>query len=74
MKLIEGADYFVRVVPFPVDRVGGMVSPNDDDTYSIYLNGNLDLYRQRKALRHELDHIYKGDFYNGLPITDVENI
>lgn len=73
-KYIEGADYFVRVVPFPVDRVGGMVMPNDDGTYSIYVNDNLDIYRRRKAARHELDHIERNDFYNDKAIGEIEDI
>jgi hypothetical protein len=72
--LIEGADYFVRVVPFPICKVGGMVMPNDDGTYSVYLNDRVDYYRQRKAGEHELDHIVNGDFYNDRPITEVEDI
>lgn len=74
MKYMEGVDYFVRVIPFPVGRVGGMVTPNDDGTYSVYINANLDRERQMEAYRHELKHIANGDFYNGKPIEEIENI
>jgi len=72
--LIENSDYYVRVIPFPVYKNGGMVTPNDDGTFSIYINGNLPIERQRKALDHELDHIADDDFYNDRPITEIENI
>ena len=71
---IEGIDYYVRVVPFPVRSTGGMVMPNDDGTYSVYINALLSEDRQRKALKHELDHIINGDFYNEKPIEEIERI
>lgn len=48
--------------------------PNDDGTFSIYLNDRVDYYRRRKACDHELEHIVNGDFYNGKPIEEIENI
>ncbi len=74
MKYLEGADYFVRVIPFPVTSIGGMVTPNDDGTFSIYINSRCTDERKRKAFRHELDHIENNDFYNGKPIEEIENI
>lgn len=74
MTYIDGADYFVRVVPFPVDCVGGMVTPNDDGTYSVYINENVDPYRQKEAYKHEVGHIVNGDFYNDKPIEEIEDI
>ena len=72
--MIENQDYFVRVVPFPVRKVGGMVMTNNDGTYSIYINADLPKDRQRKALDHELKHIEANDFYNGKPIQEIEDI
>lgn len=74
MTLIEGRDYTVRVIQFPVNTVGGMVIPNDDGSFSVYINANLSLQRQKEALKHELDHINDGDFYNGKSIEEIENI
>ena len=72
--MIEGVDYYIRVVPFPSWSVGGMVMPNDDGTFSVYLNARLSLERQRQALKHELEHISNGDFYNDRPIESIEKI
>ncbi len=74
MTLVENQDYFVRVVPFPVNSVGGMVTPNPDGSFSIYINSNLSQERQKEALDHELDHIRNNDFYNGKPIQEIEDI
>jgi Zn-dependent peptidase ImmA (M78 family) len=72
--LIEGSDYTVRLIPFPVYNVGGMVTPNPDGSFSVYINSNLSQERQKQALEHELDHIRNNDFYNGKPIQEVEAI
>lgn len=72
--LIEGSDYTVRLIPFPVYNVGGMVTPNPDGSFSIYINSNLSQEMQKEALDHELDHIRNNDFYNGKPIQEIEDI
>ena len=68
----DSGDFFVRVVPFPV-AVGGLVMPNDDGTYSIYINANVDYYRQRRAFLHELGHIVRNDF-DDKPIESCERL
>lgn len=73
MKLIEGADYFVRVVDLPV-QIGGMVTPNDDGTFSVYLNARNTAERRAKSCAHEVGHIECDDFYNGKSIEEVEHI
>ena len=65
-------EYRVRLVDLP-SKVDGMVSVDDDGFYNIYLNARLTRERQRKALRHELDHIAEDDLYNTRPIEVVEN-
>lgn len=61
MRLIEGVDYFVRVVRLP-HGIHGAVSPNDDDTYNIYLNADDTPERQSRALDHEVNHVRRDDF------------
>lgn len=74
MTYIDGADYFVRVVPFPLTCVGGAVTPNDDGTYSIYINANADPSRQKEAYKHEVHHIENGDLYSDAPVKDIEGL
>lgn len=71
-KLIEDCDYFVRYVPFPTDRCGGMSVLNEDDTYSVYLNSNPSHDRQKKAFEHEIDHIENEDIHSDKPIQEIE--
>lgn len=70
--LIEGADYFVRMVDFPTNN-GGAVVPNDDGTYSVYINERLDSVRQRRALEHEREHIERDDL-NAPDISEAEGL
>lgn len=65
-------DYFVRLVDLPVS-IGGAVTPNNDGTFSIYINSRLSIDRQLKALEHEIDHIKHGDFYSDATIEVCEN-
>lgn len=73
MNLIEGADYFVRLVDLPLE-IAGMVTPNNDGTFSIYLNARTSRKRQKEACDHEIRHIKNDDFYNGKPISEVEQL
>ena len=71
--LIEGVDFFVRVLDFPVGVTSnGAVMLNDDDTYSVYLNARATYEAQRKAMRHEYNHMANGDLYGDKDIRDCE--
>ena len=63
--------YFVRLLPLP-SSVEGVVLPNDDGTYDIYINANLPAERQEAVLRHELAHIKKDHLYSEDPIRIIE--
>ena len=73
--MIEGADYFVRVVEFPkgVNRIG-FVLLNPDGTYSIYLNARASHAQKKKAMRHEMRHMANDDLYGDKDIRTIENI
>lgn len=73
MKYIPGTDYFVYYDTFPYS-IRGLVTTNDDGTYSIFLNNRYPLSVLRKTFRHEVRHIENEDFYNGIPIETVENL
>lgn len=73
MTLIEGADYFVRLVPFPPGPIDGAVTPNDDGTFSIYIDSNADDAHRMAALEHELEHIRRDHFYDDdVPVEIIE--
>lgn len=71
MTILEGADYFIRVVDLP-PRVGGLVSPNPDGTYNLYLDEKQSRLEQIDAYIHEYLHMENDDFYNGKPISEIE--
>lgn len=68
--VIEDADYFIRVVPFPKGcGCKAMVLLNDDSTYSVY----ADPTATREDYLHELRHLERDDFFNNRPITEIED-
>ena len=53
-------EFFVREIPLPLS-VEGCVTPNDDGTFSIYINSNLPDHRKRAALlQTACKHAVKG--------------
>ena len=66
-------DVIVRLLDMPVS-VNGMTLMDPDTNYNIYINSRLSADEQRKALEHELEHIRRDDFYNSLPIQEIEEI
>lgn len=72
MTYAEGVDYFVRYVEFPNQAAGGVSVSNGDGTFSIYLNTRCSPERQKKALRHELQHLIKNHFFRDGPIDAIE--
>ncbi len=69
--MIEGADYFVRVADLPLG-VWGFVSPNEDGTFSVFLNARATREKNRASMRHELRHLERDDLYGEKPIEEVE--
>ena len=69
--MILSDDIFVRFVPFPL-RVRGLVEPNDDGTFSVYINSNLSYFMQQEAYEHELRHIVLDHLYVEKDIEDIE--
>lgn len=73
MTYLLDADYFVYYEKFPLS-IRGLVTTNDDGTFSIYLNSRLPDAWQLMAYIHEVRHIQNDDFYNGRPIEEVEGL
>ena len=64
-------DCIVRCVELPCS-IGGYVTPNDDDTFNIYINSNLSEDKQKSALLHELRHISRGHYWQAGDIIAQE--
>lgn len=69
---IENADYFIRYMKLP-PKIWAFVTPNDDGTYSVYLDPRRSREQQIEDYTHELNHILNDDLYNGLPIYICED-
>lgn len=70
--LIEGIDYYLHLVRMPSRSVPAAVTPGDDGVYNVYIDERLTREEQRAVLQHELRHIRRDDFNNGLPIGEIE--
>ena len=68
---LENADYFIYYMQMP-RGIYAFVTPNDDGTFSIYLDPRRSFSQLRDDFSHELRHIVREDFYNGLPIQIIE--
>ena len=42
--------------------------------HNIFVNSRLSRETQREAVKHELQHIVRNDFYNHTDIQDIENV
>lgn len=61
MTLLLDADFFVRFVQLP-PHFGGFSTPNDDGTYSVYIDPSKPDEVQIDAYHHEVDHLLHDDF------------
>ena len=64
-------DHYVRVVELPAS-VRGVTVPNDDGTFSVYINALYDDETQRETLEHELEHLARDHFYTDTPVARQE--
>lgn len=64
-------DYFVYMVSLP-KKVEGVTVPNNDGTYTVYINKDLPENVQQAALDHELEHIQHDHLYSNKPIKAIE--
>lgn len=61
----------VRLIDLPCS-VNAMVAVDEEGYANIYLNARHSFEKQRKSLRHELEHLERGDMYSDASIRQVE--
>ena len=61
-------DIYIRFIPLP-PKVEGITHPNNDGTFSIYINCNACKEQQKLTINHELMHIKKDHFYDYEPVV-----
>lgn len=61
-------DVFVRYSEELPYGVHGMVMPDENGDYNIYINPHLSIEKRNRAAKHEMAHIRNGNFDNGIPV------
>lgn len=64
-------DYFAHLVDLP-PSVEGVVVPNPDGSFEIYVNSSLCPARRQECLEHEIRHIMRDHFYKDQPVSQCE--
>ena len=65
-------DYNIKIIDLPYD-VNGLTAVDPSGYATIFLNARLSRDGQRRALKHELRHIYRDDFDSKSDIHAVES-
>lgn len=71
MTILENCDYFIRLIHLP-GSVGGIVTPNNDGTYMMYLNEDHSGEELLDDYMHEYLHIENGDLDGDKNIRTIE--
>lgn len=72
-KLIPGVDFFVYYLPYKLPpHFGGFCTPNDDHTFSVYIDPSKPQEVQEKTYAHEVSHLENGDFDIGVDPVEAE--
>jgi len=66
-------DKFIRIVDMDITTKAVTVLDNESD-YNIYINARWATNEQITALKHELQHINRGDFYRDADIYEKETM
>lgn len=63
-------EVFVRLIKLP-STVYGVTVKDENGDFNVYINSNLSAPARDRALKHEMKHIERGDFYSD---TDIEQL
>ena len=72
MRKVGEDEYTVRLLDDLPPSTQGFVTISPDGHYNVYLNARLNDVQQQEGFKHEYRHIANDDFFNGLPIREVE--
>jgi len=65
---------FYRDMPCSIHAVTAYCIDDGQAYFSVFVNSQLDVESQDKAIDHELIHISDGDFDKMTPIGDLESL
>lgn len=55
-------DYQIQFIQFPNKRIKESVVPNEDGSYTIFIEASLSREQQQDAFKHAMKHILGDDF------------
>lgn len=61
----------LRLAPLPA-RVNAVTVVDDNGDFNIYVNENLSIEEQRRAYKHELEHIRQNHLFINKPVEECE--
>ncbi len=64
-------DYHIELIAFPSGKVHEAVTPNEDGTFTIFLDKNATMESQRKRFLHVMKHLNAYDF-NREDVQEIE--
>lgn len=67
-------DYHVELIEFKNGKIREFVTPNEDGSFTIFIEASLSREEQRKAAAHALRHILHDDFYAKHSADEIEDI
>ena len=72
--MVYEEDYCIRYIALPTS-IHGVTAQDEHGFNNIYINTNIGIEEQRIALRHEIEHIARGDFYRTeVPLEMIEDM
>ncbi|XOQ44262.1 MAG: Toxin-antitoxin system, toxin component [Clostridium sp.] len=66
-------DYVIRYINLPC-TVKGVTVMDEEGFFNVYINARLSYESQQKAIRHELTHIARDDFFRISKLEEIENM
>mgnify|MGYP000845306567 CR=1 FL=1 len=66
-------DYYIRYIDLPY-RVKGVTVMDEEGFFNVYINARLSYDCQQKAIKHELTHIARGDFFRIEVLEKIETM
>lgn len=55
-------DYQVQLIQLPSSKTKELVVPNEDGSYTIFIEASLSKEQQQESFRHAIKHILGDDF------------
>ena len=69
--MIRGIDYTVQLISFPNKKIKETVTPNEDGSFTIFIESSLSRIEQQKSFVHAIKHIL-GDDFEKLDVQKIE--